>query len=180
MYDNPATRPGAAAGSAGAAGVRHGSSCRYQTPRLTIKLTLASKIRTSQLELATAAAITTPPRAYQIRTSQLPRLSPPASHLPNNRLATRAYQTSHLPNLAPTKPAPTKPTPTKPAPHNSHLPNHAPSKPAPRKPRAYQTRDYQTRASQTSQLPARNHQTRAYLLASTRAQLPIPCLSTRR
>jgi hypothetical protein len=134
-----ATLLGAEAGSAGAAGERRGSSRRYQTPRLTKNLTSASKIRTSRLALATVAAFTTLPRAYQTRALQLALATAAALTTPPRAYQTRASQ------LAPTIPR---------AYQNPHLANLAPTKP-----RAYQTR--------ASQLPARIYQSRAYQVGPT-------------
>jgi hypothetical protein len=142
---------------------------------------------------------------HQTRASPLTDNS---SQLPNPRLPTRIYETRAYQTRA-YQTRTTQIAPTKPAPRNSRLPNPRLANLAPTKPRTYQTHAYQIRATQlappkphayqahavqasrlpnprlanlvprNSQLPSRNHQTRASPLTDNSSQLPNPRLPTR-
>jgi hypothetical protein len=126
--------------------------CHYQTLRLPKKLTPASKIRTSRLvqlpRLSPPRLAPTKPAPHTSR-SQHPWLSPPASRLPNPRLATRAYHlpASRLPN-----------------PHNATCAFQTTRLPNPRLASLATTK---THASETSRLA-----TRSYPLATTKPAPP--------
>jgi hypothetical protein len=148
-----ATHLGAETGSAGAAGVRRGSSCRYQTPRLTKNSTSTSKICTSRI--ARQQPWLLPPRLAPT-TSRLANLAPRNSQLPARIYQTRTYPLATTRSQLPNQRLPTRSyqlTTINPAPTHLQLP----------------ARNYQTRASPlaatSSQLPIPCLPSRTYQLA---------------